>query len=364
MDPYVIASVCKDCAAGESAHLIVGLLAGLIAGWFGRMIWSDDRILGVDYTDESSEEDTEDEDNEEEFDRRIRALEEENAQLRGELEEEAEDPDLEDIEEDFEDDLDEDEAYDPNVEAAESIAALQSIVMMQTMTVQQLVQHLTGESSELAEPTARSIPQPQSQPTTQSAEGHDVEYLSNPEAVVSAAVKMDPNFEAAPGDDELAMLFEEEHQRQTRSVQETLDVGRRTGKEPVKYYASRGGGYATIREINQAREEADKFKEKRLSRADELDIMHTFSNIRNMNYHQALGVVEEQGYTLHPIYINNGPKTKATTYCGTTIGVCVTDPDFDVLTGGVQGLSKRAVITSVVDVGGQDPNDRGRVSVS
>jgi len=318
MDPCVIASVCKDCAAGgESAHLLVGLLAGLIAGWFGRMIWSDDRILGFDYTDESSEEDTEDED----------------------------------------------EAYDPNIEAAESIASLQSIVMMQTMTVQQLVQHLTGESSELAEPTARSIPQPQSQPTTQSTE-QDVEYLSNPEAVVSAAVKMDPSFEAAPGDDELAMLFEEEHQRQTRSVQETLDVGRRTGKEPVKYYASRGGGYATIREINQAREEADKFKEKRLSRADELDIMHTFSNIRNMNYHQALGVVEEQGYTLHPIYINNGPKTKATTYSGTTIGVCVTDPDFDVLMGGVQGLSKRAIITSVVDVGGQDPNDRGRVSVS
>lgn len=341
MDPYVIASVCKDCAAGESAHLLVGLLAGLIAGWFGRMIWSDDRILGVDYTDESSEE--------------------ENAQLRedlGELEEEAEDSDLGDIEEDF--------VHDPAFEAAESIATLQSIVMMQTMTVQQLVQHLTGGSSELAEPTTRSIPQPTTQPqmAPQSTEGHDVEYLSNPEAVVSAAVKMDPNFEAAPGDDELAMLFEEEHQRQTRSVQETLDVGRRTGKEPVKYYASRGGGYATIREINQAREEADKFKEKRLSRADELDIMHTFSNIRNMNYHQALGVVEEQGYTLHPIYINNGPKTKATTYCGTTIGVCVTDPDFDVLVGGVQGLSKRAVITSVVDVGGQDPNDRGRVSMS
>ena len=83
-----------------------------------------------------------------------------------------------------------------------------------------------------------------------------------------------------------------------------------------------------------------------------------------MLYSQALSVTEEQGYTLHPIYINNGPKNSVMTYSGTTIGVSVSDIGYDPLKGGTQGLSFKATITEVIDVGGQDSYDRGQVKIS
>ena len=165
-----------------------------------------------------------------------------------------------------------------------------------------------------------------------------------------------------PPVDEIASIFEEEHQRQSRTVQQTLDVGRITGKEPVKYYSKRGGGYATVDEIHETKIQSEKFRnENQISRADEVEIMHTFNGIRGMNYYQAMGVVEEQGYSLHPIYINKGAKRISVTYSGTIIGVCVDDPDYNPIHRDV--ISKKATVSSIVDVGGQDKHDRGIVKI-
>ena len=141
-----------------------------------------------------------------------------------------------------------------------------------------------------------------------------------------------------------------------RTTEQIRDIGRNKGDEPVLFHISKGGGYATNRDLEEVSEKSKKFR--RISRADELEIMHTFEDIVGMSFYRALGVVEEQGYALHPVYINGGPKNPAGAYSGTLLGVKVNDSEYDPTEN---KLSKRATIVEIVDVGGQDPHNRGVV---
>jgi len=207
----------------------------------------------------------------------------------------------------------------------------------------------------------------------------DQEFLKNVQIVNAGETKFSnipiPNFDEQTSkeeipktenirnlsvENEIESMFDEESKIRDRSLEETLDVGKQIGEEPVRYFAKRGGGYATNEEIKESKDDSDLFKEKNLSRADELDIIHTFGNIKGMGYHQACGFVEERGYTLHPLYVNNGDKRKALTYKGTCLGIKIKDPDFDYFK---YELSKKAIIVDIVDVGGQDKDNRGMIKI-
>ena len=162
-------------------------------------------------------------------------------------------------------------------------------------------------------------------------------------------------------EDELSRIFEEEHQLQSKTTQEKLDVGRKVGEEPVAFYTNTGGSmYATIDQVRKSSETSEKFRnENKLKRSDELEIMHTFNNIRGMNYCRASIMVKEQGYSLHPIYINRGKKNPRRIYSGTVLGVSIEDEEYDFYG---EKVSLNAVVTCIVDVGGQDPENRGSPS--
>lgn len=180
----------------------------------------------------------------------------------------------------------------------------------------------------------------------------------NKSPIAASSSEKEPSSGETEG--ELAQLFEEEHQRQQKTTDEVLDMGRDVGSEPVVYPTQRGGGYASNRDLEQTKTKSDNFKKKKLSRADELEIMHTFKRVRGMNYHSAKQIVQREGYTLHPIYINNSPKYDARTYSGTVIGVNVSDSNFNPLTF---ELSSKAKIISIIDIGGQDNFNRGKIQI-
>jgi hypothetical protein len=162
-------------------------------------------------------------------------------------------------------------------------------------------------------------------------------------------------------ENELASLFEEEHEVQFKSMKEKLDVGRKIGEEPVAFYLNTSGNkYATLGEVKNAQDLSEKFhNEKKINRSDELEIIHVFNNIRGMKYSEGLNVVRKEGYSLHPVYINRGNKNPRKTYSGTVIGVSINDEEYDYLTNKPSG---NATITSIVDVGGQDSKNRSAPS--
>ncbi len=145
---------------------------------------------------------------------------------------------------------------------------------------------------------------------------------------------------------ELSEMFKNEEERRNRTVQEVLDIGRNVGKEPIQFYTKKGGGYATMLDIEETKEKSKEFQVKRLSRADELEIIQTFRNIEGMNYWNAKEIVEKEGYSLHPVYIN-GRKNKCPTYNASILGVKVKNPD-----GTGKLPSKCAEIIEIINVGG------------
>jgi len=159
------------------------------------------------------------------------------------------------------------------------------------------------------------------------------------------------NPEPLPEEDELVKIFEEEHKSNSKTTQKNIDDGKQLGSA---FHTIPGGGYLTL---NQIENNNVKFCNKnKLKRADELEIMHTFDDIRGMNYHGARGVVRERGFELYPVYINRGKKNPKPLYSDTVLGVSIEDHSYDFYKG---ALSSNAVVTCIVDVGGQDSENRG-----
>lgn len=106
----------------------------------------------------------------------------------------------------------------------------------------------------------------------------------------------------------------------------------------------------------------DEFREKSqslvLSRSEELDIIDRFRTFESVNYKLVKETLEMTGYAIHPIYVNDGPKMVRSNYSNKVIGVRVKDPKY---TG--TEFSDKAVVSDIIDVGGQDNYNRGRVFV-
>lgn len=154
--------------------------------------------------------------------------------------------------------------------------------------------------------------------------------------------------------DELAGIFEEEDKIKSRTVEETLDIGRNMPARPVAFLTSVGGGYATMNQIETMGKKHTEYKEATLGRSEELEIIHAFRGIVGSRFYDVQGGVKAQGYSLHPLYVGDGPKRQAQYYSATTLGVRIKDEDFN---SGIPSVN--AVITEIVDVGGMDYKDRG-----
>jgi len=201
---------------------------------------------------------------------------------------------------------------------------------------------------------------------------HDQRFVKTFQGVLQRAISGKPVGEivefsspTGPESEEITELFESTSERGTkrpRTTQEILDVGRKKGAEPVRFPVAKGGGYVTNSEINKVSKKSQEYHENKLSRADELEIIQTFSGIKGMGYYPALGIVEEQGYSLYPVYVNNGPKTPSNRYSATVLGVKIRDPEFDP-DGAENAPSRKATIVDIVDVGGQDLHNRGNIQV-
>ncbi len=126
------------------------------------------------------------------------------------------------------------------------------------------------------------------------------------------------------------------------------------GKEPVRFHY--GKGYATNAELQQVTDKHEEFKAKKLSRAEEMELLNLFRHIENQDYHVALAAVEAKGHTLHPLYVEYGCKRPLTAYDGKVFGVRIKDPAFDYKEN---KPSARATIMELIDVGGQDLHGRG-----
>ena len=146
----------------------------------------------------------------------------------------------------------------------------------------------------------------------------------------------------------------------------------------VGMLTKQGGGYASMGDLNKKKEEQEvtlvasqsrpkkKSRERfegsaqksTLSRGDELDIINSFSSMKSLGWEEAVNLAQEQGYHLHATYINELPNY-ISEYSKTVLGVKVKDISFDCSLGSDhRGFGKEAVVTAVIDVGGQDTNHR------
>lgn len=156
------------------------------------------------------------------------------------------------------------------------------------------------------------------------------------------------------GADEMTGIFEEEDKVKGRTIEETLDVGRNMPVRPVAYLTSVGGGYATMGQIENIGKKHAEYKEAVLSRSEELEIIQAFRGIIGNGFYDVQGGVKAQGYSLHVLYVGDGPKRPAQFYSATTLGVRIKDDDFE---AGIPSV--HAIITDIIDVGGMDARDKG-----
>jgi hypothetical protein len=121
-----------------------------------------------------------------------------------------------------------------------------------------------------------------------------------------------------------------------------------------------GGGYRTIRQLNDMCLSQKAVPEGSLSRPEELVIIGSFRSIIGMSYADAQAKVAEQNFTLHPLYVSMGSKMPLSKYSNTTIGVRISDSNFDTTN---MKPSPDARVTELIDVGGIDARDIGIIKL-
>jgi hypothetical protein len=94
-----------------------------------------------------------------------------------------------------------------------------------------------------------------------------------------------------------------------------------------------------------------------LPAAEERKILKQFNNLLYISYTDACQKVALENYSLHILYVGMGKKMPLPEYSSTTIGVRITDPNWN----GVP--SSEAVVKEIIDVGGVDSRDRGIIKL-
>lgn len=159
--------------------------------------------------------------------------------------------------------------------------------------------------------------------------------------------------------DEVDEMFKSEWSRQTTSTEEMLQKGRDAGDNKGGNFLTKkgGGGYLTAEQLVEQRKEHEQNKARRLSHGDELELIQRWRHLEGMNLKDALIAADKEGYSLHILYVDNGPKQpRVEGYSGTTLGIRIHDPDFG---ASIKGLQGRARVEEIIDVGGLDEDNRG-----
>lgn len=94
-----------------------------------------------------------------------------------------------------------------------------------------------------------------------------------------------------------------------------------------------------------------------LPAAEERKILKQFNNLLYISYTDACQKAALENYSLHILYVGMGEKMPLSEYSSTTIGVRITDPNWN------GSPSSEAVVKEVIDVGGVDSRDRGIIKL-
>jgi hypothetical protein len=186
--------------------------------------------------------------------------------------------------------------------------------------------------------------------------------------------------------DDFETLLEEELKRQR--LTKTHSENSTTTSAPV-FRSAKTGGYATFQDLENA---AKYYKEtgkhtnyseldeamrlhkdgpndsanqsEFLSTSDEKSILITMNDLVGQNYYTASNIATERGYFLYPIYVGLKKTSCSPAYSKDVIGVRIKD-DLDLIqyTNGMPNPTQSAIITEIIDVGGNDRLNRGAVNL-
>jgi hypothetical protein len=151
--------------------------------------------------------------------------------------------------------------------------------------------------------------------------------------------------------DELEVLFNEAYLQQNKATKKLPSP-----ELSVPLPSSSGTGYKKLEEPVETHD----MPEGVLERGDEMVIINTFRHVVGASYHTALEEARNLGFNLHPLYVSLGPKMPLSSYSSKTIGVRISDPEFDQKTG---TPSSSAKITEIIDVGGVDLRNVGIIKL-
>lgn len=148
--------------------------------------------------------------------------------------------------------------------------------------------------------------------------------------------------------------------------------------------APRPGGYATFGDLEKAlnfyketgrnvpynevdialKQYEEKVNDEVLSRQEERSILGSMSDLIGKNYYEASVIANDRGYFLYPIYVGL-IKTKVPDYSKDTIGVRIkdADPNENKTQEGYPKPTEKAIITEIIDVGGNDRYNRGVLNI-
>lgn len=136
-----------------------------------------------------------------------------------------------------------------------------------------------------------------------------------------------------------------------------------------KYYESNGNEseiehlfnkFTKLPRIPNKIESKSKDKCKRLTRTQELDIIHSFNWMLDNLFDVVELSISNQGYILHPLYIGMSRKYPLANYDDHVIGVRIDDSNFDYQH---HKPSPNAIITEIIDIGGVDLANRGQIDI-
>ena len=91
--------------------------------------------------------------------------------------------------------------------------------------------------------------------------------------------------------------------------------------------------------------------------AEERKILKQFNNLLFLSLEDARQKAAIENYSLHVLYVGMGPKMPLPSYSSTTIGIRISDPNWN------GAPSSDAVVKEIIDVGGVDLRDRGIIKL-
>lgn len=142
-----------------------------------------------------------------------------------------------------------------------------------------------------------------------------------------------------------------------------IDHSYKAGTATPVFHTSKSGGYATFKDLDNA---IKTYRENEgqglLSRSEEREILNSFRDLVGQNYYDACNIANDRNYFLHPIYVGL-KKTRERDYSGDVIGVRIKDEDLTYTAEGNPKPSGAAIITELIDIGGNDRFNRGALNL-